>query len=597
KFNKISDISSLKNIQKIVKLDLDNNQISDISPLKKMLELKELTLSENNIKDLSTITSIKKLKKLDLSKNLITNIPSFNSLSRLLTLNLSFNKILNFEGLKDVSNLEELFISNNNISLLPNMQDVPLKLVDLSNNNISKILELTKLPKMSFEGLITENNPVTNEAYSFREPPTAVLDVKVLTSVLKKIIGLFHSDKSGMIGIFGRWGRGKTFLWKNLRKELDENNYKTIEFSAWKYNDTPASWAYLYETIAKSFYDKPTFWRPFKIFFLKLKKDFLATILNLFITLVLPIFLYFTLRDNFDKISGSWEFVKGFEMQIGFGMTYILVLIYYFSKFYKLNLSNIIKQISNNKFIDLMGMQAEIEKELTFIIKSYPQKIVLFVDDLDRCDEEKILQIIDSLRLIIENKEISEKLVVIAAIDERISKKVIRNKYSNLIEDNEELNKMVKEYLEKLFAFGVKLPALSEDQIKQVTENVIKSVFYHSTISLKTGAEYPILHDYLPKIEEITPRQITSAYNRFIFAVNLLTKKTKNVSASDKELIFALIIYFSFVDDIKNINSFIKKNKKFADNKIICTVFDKEIEVNKSKFGIILEIIKTTVAF
>jgi len=597
KFNKISNISALKHTREIVKLYLDNNQISDISPLKKLTELKELTLSENNIKDLSTITSIKKLKKLDLSKNLITEIPSFNNLSRLLTLNLSYNKILNFEGLSNIPNLEELYISNNNISLLPDMKKVPLKLVDLSNNNISKILELTKLPKISFEGLITENNPVTNEAYSFREPPTAVLDVKVLTSVLKKIIGLFHSNKSGMIGIFGRWGRGKTFLWKNLRKELDNNNYKTIEFSAWKYNDTPASWAYLYETIAKSFYEKPAFWRPFKIFFLKLKKDFLGTLLNSFIAIILPLFLYFILRNNFDNISGSWEFIKGFEMQIGFGLTYILALIYYFSKVYKLNLSNIIKQISSKRFMGLMGMQAEIEKELTFVIKNYQKKIVLFVDDLDRCDEKKILQIIDSLRLIIENKEISEKLVVIAAIDERILKKVIRNKYSNLVENKDELKKMVKEYLEKLFVFGVKLPALSEDQIKQVTENVIKSVFYHSTISLKTGAEYPILHDYLPKIDEITPRQITNAYNKFIFAVNLLKKKMKNATANDKELTFALIVYFSFVDDIKNLESFINKNQKFADNKIICTVFDREIEVNKSKFGIILEIIKTTVAY
>ncbi len=597
KFNIIADISAIKNLTNLVKLYLDNNVIADISFLKKLPELKELTLSGNNIKDFSVITTIKRIKKLDLSKNQITTIPSINNLNNLLSLNLSYNKISILDGLRNSPNLEELNVSNNKIYKLPDLQSVPLKLVDLSNNSISKTSELAKLPKMSFEGLITENNPVTNEAYSFRESPVAVLDVNILTNVLKKIIGLFHSDKAGMIGIFGRWGRGKTFLWKKLRAELERDDYKTVEFSAWKYNDTPASWAYLYETIARALYEKPAFWRPFKLFFLRLKKDFLGTIFNWFLLLFLPLFLYFTLRDNFDKISGSWQFVKGFQVQLGFGLTYIVFLIYYFSKIYNLNLPNIIRQISSRRFADLMGMQAEIEKELTFIIKNYSKKIVLFVDDLDRCNETKILQIIDSLRLIIENKEISEKLVVIAAIDERILKKVIKNKYANLVENPKELSKMVKEYFEKLFVFGVKLPQLSEDQIKQVTENVIKSVFYHSTISLKNGAEYPILHDYLPKVEQITPRQINNAYNKFIFAVNLLGRKLKNVTKADKELTFALIVHFSFIEDIVNLKPFMSRCQKFEENKIICTIFDKDIEIDKSKIGTIIEIIKTTVAY
>lgn len=597
KFNKISEISAIQNMLILVKLYLDSNIISNINSLKKLPELKELTLSGNNIKDFSVLSTIKKLKKLDLSKNNISEIPSLSSLTRLLILNLSHNKIQSIDSLRTVPNLEELFLSNNKIASLPNLQALPLKLVDLSNNSILKISELAKLPKISFEGLITENNPVTYEAYSFREPPVGVLDINILTSVLKRIIGLFHSEKSGMIGLFGRWGRGKTFLWNNLKADLEKNNYKTIEFSAWKYNDTPAAWAYLYETVANTLYEKPSILRPFRLFALRLKKDFLGTIFNFFLVLILPTLIFFALKENFDKINGSWEFMKGFEVQLGFGLTYLIFVFYYFSKIYNLKLTNIIRQISSKRFTEMMGMQAEIEKELNFIIKSYNKKIVLFVDDLDRCNEAKILQTIDSLRLITENKDISDKLVIIAAIDERILKKVIRNKYVNLVEQEEELEKMVKEYFEKLFVFGIKLPQLSEDHIKQITENVLKTVFYYSTISLKTGPEYPILHDYLPKITEITPRQITNAYNKFIFSVNLLQKKIKNVTASDKELTFALIVHFSFIEDISNLDKFLNNNKRIEDNKIICAIFDKELKTDKSKFGTILEIIKTTVAY
>lgn len=77
-----------------------------------------------------------------------------------------------------------------------------------------------------------------------------------------------QSENIPMIGVFAPWGRGKSYFlnivfeqlknrnkWslKSLfKRKSSEQKYNIIKFNAWKYQDTPAIWAYLYETIYKA---------------------------------------------------------------------------------------------------------------------------------------------------------------------------------------------------------------------------------------------------------------------------------------------------------------------------------------------------------
>jgi hypothetical protein len=50
-------------------------------------------------------------------------------------------------------------------------------------------------------------------------------------------------------GLFGHWGRGKTFLVGKVTNILERDfNYRSVRFSAWKYRSRPGVWAHLYET-------------------------------------------------------------------------------------------------------------------------------------------------------------------------------------------------------------------------------------------------------------------------------------------------------------------------------------------------------------
>ena len=73
-------------------------------------------------------------------------------------------------------------------------------------------------------------------------------------------------------------------------------------------------------------------------------------------------------------------------------------------------------------FSAVEGIQNVLEQDLESLIKSIvwrPKKkqIILYVDDIDRCATAKMLNVVNSLRLILENAEIQKRMIVICSID------------------------------------------------------------------------------------------------------------------------------------------------------------------------------------
>ncbi|MBO0356983.1 hypothetical protein J0X19_03420 [Hymenobacter sp. BT186] len=244
-----------------------------------------------------------------------------------------------------------------------------------------------------------------------------------------------------------------------------------------------------------------------------------------------------------------------------------------------------------NRFFSLLGIQAEVQKEIRALVKAWlkgnNEKILLIVDDIDRCNEDKIIQIIDSLRIMLEDNEISNKMVVLTAIDERLLKLAVKRKYFDFIDKDLSLknkqieaeklsNKMVREYLDKLFIAGIKLGRLSlgdkielfkaftrgqVDTIKdtsQKTDNVqttasVTKPIYHESQSINvdlyeqeeieisqnsskpfalSAKEFEFISNIIGNLDtEITPRQIRIYYYRYLLARNLLFKKYLNFSS------------------------------------------------------------------
>jgi KAP family P-loop domain len=326
-----------------------------------------------------------------------------------------------------------------------------------------------------------------------------VLNVETQASIFLKLIQSIKKSETGLLlGLFGRWGRGKTFFWKELKKKLAESknvSYTTVEFHAWKYQDTPASWAYLYEQFVGCFYKKPRVFALINFSFLNrvklnMKRLGWANLLIGIMYLVVGFIWVF-----FFDLQFKWNLIVSIVSAISVS-TVLSIIIYYFS--YSGRAKELFKTYwSEVSFKELLGIQAEIQKELRALMEAWisnkkvgQERLILFVDDIDRCNEDRIIQVIDSLKVMIDDPFISDRLIVIAAIDEAVLKRAIKSKYFesvnldlNLDEGGKKavLDSLCKEYMDKLFISGFKLGNLSDDQNEEIIRNLVKDKAFIET--------------------------------------------------------------------------------------------------------------------
>lgn len=130
-------------IKDVTELDLSDKKISDISALSAMKKLVNLNLGLNNISDISALAGMTNLKELDLFFNRISNVSALADLTNLQYLILSGNKISDIRSLSRLTNLQVLDISYNNIS------------------DISPLSEMTQLRELTMlDTLVTDTSPV-----------------------------------------------------------------------------------------------------------------------------------------------------------------------------------------------------------------------------------------------------------------------------------------------------------------------------------------------------------------------------------------------------------------------------------------------------
>lgn len=303
------------------------------------------------------------------------------------------------------------------------------------------------------------------------------LGVESISELLAKISPELTKDSGMMVGIFGNWGRGKTYLAnKIISKIKSKNDWYSVNFSAWKYQNTQSSWSYLHDCILDEFEREKGMLSTLKNYYKRFcvnvnKKGFLSFSFNLF--MILALFYWFLFVDKIALI----QWVLGL---FSFALLFVFLKTFLFLNASSGYFNNIASSyLSQTRYKKKLGLQAEIEESLVAMLKAWipeksKSKLVLFVDDIDRCDVKNVLEVIDSLRLILDNPEIYKRIIIIAAIDERILKQAIWLKYHGL--QNLSLDDIYAEYLQKIFIVGVKLDQLCEKESVEYFEKLLPNL-------------------------------------------------------------------------------------------------------------------------
>lgn len=377
---------------------------------------------------------------------------------------------------------------------------------------------------------------------------------------IDEIVGS-KTESTRMLGIFGPWGRGKTYFFNRLRMNLEDNTkhsvkYKIVEFNAWKYQETPALWAYLYETMYKSasiveklLIQIKSIWKSV------LTTNFLLYWIILLIAWGIEKFLCRFLDDTISQVLNYLNVPVVFLYLLG-GIIHLL-------KERIVTDKSMIKKFTKRKsYTHYLGIQNEIEEDLQILLQSMVCKVnksraILYIDDIDRCNSHKLISIIESLRTILENPIIQERLVVICSVDESKLMKAYEIEFKENGYAYEEIEQYKREQLDKLFIFGVKLPTLDNTQLNKYLSTLIKDSSKMNTESANSNVkseEIPfstyrkkeslvattangvtelndenikeIFQDYLMNhgSKNFTPRKIRIMYYQLLFALSLSAK-------------------------------------------------------------------------
>lgn len=275
-----------------------------------------------------------------------------------------------------------------------------------------------------------------------------------------------------LFGIFAPWGRGKSYFFKKVKEYINRRTdskaiqYDIVEFNAWKYQETPAIWAYLFETL----YNSKDWLFKFCYTIKRIWESILHDVLLLLIpTMIIIMILFF--QDMADIINKIYNHCIISTTIIASILSIIGLIFNFISKHYNSAISLIKKYSKGISFARELGIQAEIEKEITSLLKSWiseketvKKKVILYIDDIDRCSETKMTNIIDSLRTVLENAEIRKRLIIICSIDPDKIIKGIEYKYKALYDDKE-IHSIAIDQMDKIFLTGIALSPLDNDQL------------------------------------------------------------------------------------------------------------------------------------
>jgi len=266
------------------------------------------------------------------------------------------------------------------------------------------------------------------------------------------------------IGVFGDWGSGKSSVLQIVKEEFDkeeDTDSLCIYFNGWTFEGYDDAKAALLNSILKELEDNKKISAEIKTAIKEKSKklwksvDWMRGAGMVLKNVALPaVSAYFTgglslVPYTFHKIS-EWgddpeKIIEKLQSKEGKEI---------FEAF---------KKQGNEENQSSSNAVAEFRKDFAALLDATNfKRLVVIIDDLDRCSPERIIENLEAIKLFL---NVPRTAFIIGA-DPRIVKYAIEQKYKNNKEIEEDNNRIVIDYLEKLIQLPYSLPRLSESEVE-----------------------------------------------------------------------------------------------------------------------------------
>lgn len=295
------------------------------------------------------------------------------------------------------------------------------------------------------------------------------------------------------LGILGAWGSGKTTLMNFMEASIEETSKaECVWFNAWKYSDKEIIWNALSQAIL------------FRIIKSSAEDSAQADLLG----------RASAVAKNLAKLAAKvgTRFIPG----------------------------DIVKEGDVDEFFNAFGpLSAErtsefeiinfIEFELEEVIKNFvgeDGRMIVFVDDLDRCTPDNVLEIMEAIKIFFGRSNI----VFVLAIERGIIESAIERRYGA------DSRLTAKEYLEKIVQLPFVMRSVDEDLAKTLLSDLYEDMPF---------LDEEDLHGLIEEATQSNPRRI----KRFVNTLLVLWKLYDSPSGADaKRLSLILLIQLRWPD-------------------------------------------------
>ncbi|MFY9089222.1 P-loop NTPase fold protein [Arcobacter aquimarinus] len=404
------------------------------------------------------------------------------------------------------------------------------------------------------------------------------LQTKKYVTTLKEMIR--SSDSKYTIGLFGEWGTGKSSIVKTVQEELEKETPKDIKFivyDAWKYSGDSFRRMFiktlsdklkfnLSEEIDNFYYDKTEEIETKKFDMENLLKN-IGSFIGL--SLLIYLFIYILWGDEITKTDN-----------IGL-IAIIPIIISSISIFLNNAYKSQKKVVQYNKFFAPEQFENLTNELLSKSLKNYPKlelvkeffkgnhhsknlkKIVIVIDNIDRCDSETSYQLLTNIKNFLANKE---GVTFLIPIDDESLKR-------HLSIEGKNNSKEADEFLRKFFNVSLKIKYFQPTDLFQYTKD----------LNDKYGLGLnPSTIDIISKEYATNPRRVIQMLNNLTTELNLIKNKISEEFILENQTLISvlLIIREEWVNLYKRIvkEPHIIKDKTFVDKD------ENEITLEQKKF-------------
>jgi len=304
------------------------------------------------------------------------------------------------------------------------------------------------------------------------------------------------------IGIYGEWGTGKTTLMKAIEKNLDvdqisekEKKTLTIWFNAWQYErEENLASVSLMKTVAYAMAGHEKF-------------DIVSKTILDGLTIIGKDISQNLIQEIISK--------KGDETEDTFAE--------------KLNYLN--KLYQNSIYFD--GLK-KITQQMETIrkLEGNAYRVIIFIDDLDRCSPKKALEVLESIKLFLG----MEGFIFVVGLSHKTVTHLITQAYK-------ETGVMGEDYIKKIIQIPIKIPTWSQESIVDLIENKIKKNLHEEYTNFLSENS-----NMIAKIVDYNPRQLKRFINNVIIAFETFTSQNNSPEIKFNEIFLVKILQSEWPD-------------------------------------------------